>query len=41
MDIDRMDELALKIALWILVGSLAISIFVPVGWVFLKTLGAI
>ena len=36
-----MDELALKIALWILVGSLAISIFVPAFWVLFKTLGVI
>jgi hypothetical protein len=35
------DSKILNFALWLLVGSLALAMFVPVGWIFLKTLGAI
>lgn len=35
------DSKILNFALWLLVGSLATAMFVPVAWVFLKTLGTI
>ena len=35
------DSKILNFALWLLVGSLAIAMFVPVIWTFLKTFGAI
>ncbi len=35
------DSKILNFALWLLVGSLAIAMFAPVVWTFLKTLEAI